>query len=133
MKPVNGLISSTCYQGQSAKQFDGRSEVSNDGGRKVQLKPVGGLQPFWEGTQLPRHQRHCGAHRVGLFHTLHIREREGEIIGLTTFSLGTSRKMKNQTLVYGRAGERILAKIDQLPAWSYVRKNPEPRIQTNDF
>ncbi len=101
MKPVNGLICSTCYQGQSAKQFDGRSEVSSDRGRKVQLKPVGGLQPFWEGTQLPRHQRHCGAHRVGLFHTLHIREREGETIGLTTFPLCTNKKMKNQTLVYG--------------------------------
>ena len=94
------------------------------------MQPVGGLQPFWEGTQLLRHQRHCGAHRVVLFHTLQIREREGEIIGLTTIFLCTNRKMKNQTLVYGRAGGRISAEIDRLPAWSYVLKIPELENQT---
>ena len=28
-KPVSGQVSSTCHQGQSAKQYDGRSEVSS--------------------------------------------------------------------------------------------------------
>ena len=53
MKPVNGQVNSTCYQGQSAKQYDGRSRASSDGGWKVHMKSVGGVGRFSEGPGVP--------------------------------------------------------------------------------